>query len=87
MPFDFIPHKSFISCWLSIEKGTIWAFAAPVVLIMMVSNIAKCLIVIHGFIPWQVNIVFLLIVMVVLVRKGRSKLPDGKDAKNQTIVV
>ena len=32
---------SLISCWISIEKGTIWAFMAPVMLIMMVSNISK----------------------------------------------
>ena len=73
---------------MSIEKGTIWAFAAPVVLIIMVSNIAKYLIFIHAFLcSPQINIMFLIMVMVVLVRKSRSKLLDVKDEKHRTIVV
>ena len=41
----------------------------------------------HSGMLWQVNILFLIMVLVVLVRKGRSKLSDTKDAKNRSIVV
>ena len=38
-----------ISCWMSTEKGTIWAFAAPVVLILLVSIRAVICTVIHMY--------------------------------------
>eukprot|EP00731_Ephydatia_muelleri_P017053 Em0010g151a len=41
-------------CWMSTDKGTIWVFAVPVIIIMLI------------------NIIFLIMVLVVISRKGRQ---------------
>ena len=37
--YDSIRYNALCSCWLSAEDGTIWAFAGPVLAVMLVRHL------------------------------------------------
>jgi len=46
---------TFSSCWLSTEKGVIWAFVAPMLAIILVSLFVKLLVCMNGWHSFQPN--------------------------------
>ena len=57
---------------MSTDKGTIWVFAVPVIIIMLVSTSLTVFVNSQHMHAQQINIIFLIMVLVVISRKGRQ---------------
>ena len=82
------------SCWLSVDKGVIWAFAGPVILIILVSYQFLHLFCVYTFLGsvdsvqlflLQVNAILLLVTVISIVRV-RGKATGKEKMRINTIV-
>ena len=79
------------SCWLSSEKGTIFAFVAPMLAIIIVSRNSKHVkfpVLIDFVCHLQINTVFLVFALVALTRSIRLKARGvNTDVAKQAVLV
>ena len=74
-----IQHYSFYlsSCWLSVQRGVIWAFVAPMLAVILVSLLPYALL--DSSCSTQINVVFLGLALRVLYKNRKEKIGSSEE--------
>ena len=70
----------FYSCWLSVEKGTIFGFVAPMLAIILVSKI-NCVAIMDSTESVQINALFMVLALQTLASVRKRQFEKKKDSK------